>query len=199
MPEIVYRFLLFALIHSLLAVQSVRKLICRTQTMSRFYRLVYNFVALVSFAWVVAALTHPGSPELYAVTGYPAVVLRGIQGGALIVLCYCAAQTGLGEFLGIRQILTGEESAPLITQKGCYRHVRHPQYALAVIVLLAAPTVTVDYALFTLLATIYFIVGSFIEEARMCQIFGDDYRRYQRDVPMFFPRPKIITTKPKGT
>ena len=191
MPEIIGRFMLFALIHSLLATDAVKNWVCRRRRMvTRFYRLGYNVLALGSFTWVLEAL--PGSPVLYTIPGYPAVILRSVQICALILLCCCAAQTGIGEFTGIRQMLTGQESAPLFTRSGCYRLVRHPQYALAVIFLLATPTMTVNYGLFTLLSILYFILGGYLEESRLRNTFGDDYRRYQAEVPMFVPRWRSI-------
>lgn len=186
MPEIVVRFMLFALIHSLLATDAVKGRVCRLRTVTRLYRLGYNFLALGSFAWVLEAL--PGSPILYSIPGYPAVILHSVQACALILLCRCAAQTGLGEFAGISQMLTGKETAPQFTRSGCYRMVRHPQYTLAVIFLLAAPTVSLNYAFFTLLAALYFALGGYIEESRLRGTFGDDYHRYQTEVPMFVPR-----------
>ena len=187
MPEIVSRFMLFALIHSLLAADAVKERICRQRrTVTRFYRLGYNVLALGSFAWVLAAL--PDSTALYAISGYPAVILRCVQALAFILLCRCATQTGLGEFTGISQVLTGQEKAPQFIRGGCYRRVRHPQYSLAVIFLLAAPTVSINCAVFTFLAVIYFVLGAYIEESRLCVTFGDDYRRYRIEVPRFVPR-----------
>jgi methanethiol S-methyltransferase len=186
MPQIVYRFLLFALIHSLLATEMVKRLLCRNrQQRTRYYRLLYNLLAAGSAVWLLAAL--PGSRELYALSGYPQLFLRLFQACALILLCRCAAQTGLSEFLGIRQLLIKEDEAPLFTREGCYALVRHPQYTLAIVFLVASPTMTVNHALFTLLSAGYFFLGGIIEETRLCGIFGGDYRRYQREVPMFLP------------
>lgn len=194
MPEIVGRFMLFALLHSLLATDAVKRRVCRQRTVTRFYRLGYNFLALGSFAWVLAAL--PDSPVLYAFSGYPAVILRGIQAGALILLCRCAAQIGLGGFAGVSQMLTGQENAAQFTRDGGYRLVRHPQYSLAVIFLLATPTVSVNYALFALLSVFYFVLGAYIEESRLGTTFGDDYRRYQIEVPLFVPR--LVNLRPRS-
>ncbi len=188
MPDIVYRFLLFALIHSLLAMERAKEFLCRNRpARTRCYRLAYNLLALGSFAWVLAALA--GSPVLYTLSGYQGGTLRAVQGCALILLCRCAAQTGPGEFLGIRQLLTTAEQPPFLTRKGCYGHVRHPQYTLAVIMLLAAPTMNVNYLLFTSLAILYFILGALVEESRLCRLFGEEYRRYRREIPMFLPTP----------
>lgn len=188
MPEIVWRFLLWALSHSLLATDRVKERLCRNRPLlSRNYRIGYNLVALGSFAWVAAAF--PGSQTLYALSGFPCLVLRGVQLCALLLLCRCAAQTGLGEFLGLSRLMTGTEEPPRFTRSGCYARVRHPLYSLATVILVAAPTVTVNHLLFTLLSALYFLLGGAIEETRLCERFGDDYRRYREEVPMFLPLP----------
>jgi len=186
MPEIAGRFVLFALIHSLLATNTVKGWVCRHRSITRIYRLTYNLLALGSFAWVLATL--PDSPVLYTISGIPAVILRGFQACALLMLCRCAAQTGLGDFIGISQLMTGQENAPQFTRSGCYRVVRHPQYTLAVLFLLATPGMSANFALFTLLSVLYFAIGGYIEEDRLRNTFGVEYCRYQTEVPMFIPR-----------
>jgi len=37
--------------------------------------------------------------------------------------------------------------------------------------------------------TLYFIVGSRLEEIRLIHLFGDSYREYRRAVPALFPLP----------
>ncbi len=188
MPEIVSRFLLFTLFHSLLAMETVKKLLRSNRPAgTRFYRPVYTILAAGSMVWLLAAL--PDTRILYALSGNPRVILLATQGCALLLLCTCAAQSGLGQFLGISQLLTGKECAPRFTRDGCYGKVRHPQYTLAVVLLLATPTMTVNHLIFTSLSAAYFILGSFLEESRLRELFGDDYRRYQQDVPMFVPNP----------
>jgi protein-S-isoprenylcysteine O-methyltransferase Ste14 len=187
MPDIVGRFIIFAIVHSLLATDNVKSRVCsRWHAAVRSYRLVYNILAVGSLAWVLAALT--GSPVLYTLPHPFALLFRIIQTAALVLLCRCAIQTGLADFLGIRQLRTGQERIVPFTRDGCYRLVRHPQYSLAVVFLAAAPVMSVNGALFTLLSLIYFGIGGYLEEVRLVEIFGNDYRRYQGEVPMFVPR-----------
>jgi protein-S-isoprenylcysteine O-methyltransferase Ste14 len=35
--------------------------------------------------------------------------------------------------------------------------------------------------------TLYIVVGATLEERDLVETFGDDYRRYQREVPMIVP------------
>ena len=80
------------------------------------------------------------------------------------------------------------ETPLIVVTTGCYHHVRHPQYTLAVILLVATPKMSVNFAILTLLSTLYFIWGGYIEERRLLSVCGDEYRRYQMTTPMFIPR-----------
>ena len=40
--------------------------------------------------------------------------------------------------------------------------------------------------------TLYLVIGSRFEERKLVNIYGDDYQRYQQDVPQFFPRLKKV-------
>ena len=202
MPELFQRFLIFALIHSLLATETAKNIICRTNKMvatettqnilcrnnsiiTRYYRLSYNLLAGTSFLWVLAAPSD--SRLLYALSGFPQIMCRALQMYAGILFCWCTVQTDFLEFAGIRQLWKKMEQAPVLIRHGCYRRVRHPQYSLAIIILFASPTMNVTYLLFSFLALFYFIVGGLLEESRLYRLFGEEYRRYQQEIPMFVP------------
>jgi methanethiol S-methyltransferase len=46
---------------------------------------------------------------------------------------------------------------------------------------------SVSTILINIIISIYFIVGSFLEERKLVREFGDDYRQYQQTVSMLFP------------
>jgi protein-S-isoprenylcysteine O-methyltransferase Ste14 len=187
MPQLIWRFLCFVLLHSLFAADFVKAWTAvHWPSSRRWYRLIYNILALTSFWWVMSAL--PGSPRLYAAPAPALPVLFGIQMVALLLLCRCAAQTGLGDLLGFRQLRHDNETPPTVVTTGCYRHVRHPQYSLAVILLVATPEMSVNFAILTLLTILYFIWGGYIEEHRLLSVCGDEYRHYRMTTPMFIPR-----------
>ncbi|MCL5960210.1 MAG: isoprenylcysteine carboxylmethyltransferase family protein [Chloroflexi bacterium] len=73
---------------------------------------------------------------------------------------------------------------------GIYRHVRHPQYTGILLITLALlfhwPTI-VTIPMWPILVYTYYRLAR-REERVAEEIFGDDYRRYRRETPMFIPR-----------
>ncbi len=76
--------------------------------------------------------------------------------------------------------------APLVV-RGPYRIVRHPLYAAFLALTWATPVLTTDRLLFNVLWTVWIVLGTVLEERDLVATLGDDYRAYQRHVPMLLP------------
>jgi protein-S-isoprenylcysteine O-methyltransferase Ste14 len=110
---------------------------------------------------------------------------------AAVALVAAPAGYDLGAFLGVRQLRAGISGAAddePFRISTLHRFVRHPWYALCLAILW-----TRDMRLSGLVAaiaiTLYFLVGSRLEERKLVERFGDRYRRYQERVPAWVPRP----------
>jgi methanethiol S-methyltransferase len=68
-----------------------------------------------------------------------------------------------------------------------YKFVRHPIYLGFIIAFWAAPTMTVGHLLFAAVTTIYILLGIYLEEKDLVEMFGDQYREYRKRVSMLFP------------
>lgn len=188
MTDFIARLFVFALLHSLLAIPALQRRIREIfPRAGRFYRLSYNLVALVTFFWAMSAWHL--SPVVYIVPGAGSLFFHFIQLMCLVLLVRCAAQTGIGDFLGLWQ-LRGISSGQRLVTTGCYAKVRHPLYVLSVIFLALNPVMTIKWLIFSVFSTLYFIIGARIEERRLVAEFGETYRRYQEQVPMFIPGKK---------
>ena len=108
-----------------------------------------------------------------------------------MLLGYILALTGIGIFIhGWRQVHRGRRENRLVTD-GLYRYVRHPQYTGLFLALFGEgivhwPTLF-SVGLFPLIVLAYAYLAR-REEQQMLTQFGDDYRAYQRQVPMIIPR-----------
>jgi protein-S-isoprenylcysteine O-methyltransferase Ste14 len=88
--------------------------------------------------------------------------------------------------------LAGRKDRELVVQ-GPYSIMRHPLYFFSFLGFLGAGLAFESLVLTLVLATV-FAVGHWPamqrEEARLAELFGDEYERYRRGVPRFLPRPR---------
>jgi len=77
----------------------------------------------------------------------------------------------------------------LVTE-GPYAYVRHPQYAGLFIIMIGMliqwPTIITAF-MFPVLVFVYYRLSK-REESEMIRIFGDVYKKYMEETPMFIPR-----------
>ena len=185
--DFILRFLIFAAVHSLLAIprlkQQLREL---TGLNAHWYRLTYNVLSLVLFGWVV--LAWQSTRVIYLVPGVWNLVMQGLQGLSLIAMLLCLRQTGLGRFLGFTPESAGQDS---LTTAGCHAVVRHPLYLLGLLFFLLNPVMTTRWLTLTVIGTAYVIIGGLVEERRLLRQFGTSYARYQQNVPFLLPRLRL--------
>ncbi len=187
-PQVLYAlaWMTFGAGHSLLAGAGAKALL--RPLLGRGYRLAYNLFAGLHFAliaWVGAAL----------LGDRPAFVLPVAAKGGLLAIHLCG-WAGLlwsmryydgARFLGLTQLRHPErpEDEPL-RRDGPHRCVRHPLYAFAFLVLWGAAVNPLGLAT-AFWASLYLLIGSRLEERRLLALYGEDYVRYQRQVPAFVP------------
>ena len=153
-----------------------------------FYAEMYGFPLtiyfLARFFGLDLAWTEGGN--LWAqLFGDPAAHMVAMALGYAIVFAGATMVAG-----GWRRIHQARREGRLMTE-GVYSMVRHPQYTGLFIIVFGEgivhwPTV-VSVAAFPIIVLAYTVLAR-KEEGQMLEEFGDEYRQYQRQVPMFIPR-----------
>eukprot|EP01083_Nonionella_stella_P103695 296382_1 len=64
-----------------------------------------------------------------------------------------------------------------------YKFVRHPMMTAGLCTLWLSPVMTYDRFVFSILFTIYVVIGVHLEEKDLHQEFGDKYKQYSENVP----------------
>jgi len=107
-------------------------------------------------------------------------------GFAGVALMY-ATLTSLGK--NLTDTVSTRADATLVT-RGPYRYVRHPFYVTAALLMLAATLLSANVliAVSGLVVIVLLVLRTPLEEQKLIEKFGDDYRGYIATTGRFFPR-----------
>ncbi len=166
----------FGLIHSVLAAIGIKyrfRAAFGDRAYEGFYRLIYNILSIITFVPVMLLIVLSPSTILWQVPAPWAAVFRGIQLVGLFALTAAVLQADPLRFVGVRQALAFWQAKPLplppepLQVGGFYGLVRHPLYLFSLLVLWPTPVMTDAFLGFTVGSTVYFIIGSRLEEKRL--------------------------------
>lgn len=95
------------------------------------------------------------------------------------------------ELFGVKQAVSHALGRPLepptFRERLFYRWVRHPLMLGFLIAFWATPTMSQGHLLFAGVTTLYVLIAIQIEERTLVYLHGEQYRSYQRRVPMLLP------------
>ncbi len=93
----------------------------------------------------------------------------------------------------LRHVNNRPPKALPLTVQGPYKLVRHPLYFLSLLMIWSSPDISADRMLFNVLWSVWIVIATRLEEKDLVAEFGNEYRNYQKEVPMLIP------LKKKGT
>jgi protein-S-isoprenylcysteine O-methyltransferase Ste14 len=183
-----YLCLAFFIQHSIMARKSFH------QRLARLMPAQYGapFYAIISGVFVIGlvVLWQESNYTLFTVLGNLRFLFRGIFFLAIACVLW-ALGVGFLDLYRLRPIVhdlrgTEPKPVPLVT-KGPYRRIRHPLYVSSLFLLWSFPDLTLDRLLLNTLFTFWVIAGILLEERDLVDAVGQEYRDYQRKVPMVLP------------
>lgn len=182
----------WATLHSLLASRPVKARVRERfgQQTDRWYRAAFVAVTGLTLWPVVYLLLRLPSRLVYTVPGPWSWLMHAGQLLAVAAIVGSVRQVGgFRRFVGIEQ-WQGKITQPDTLQIGrFYGCVRHPMFLSAMTLIWLTPTITVTLLTGYVVATLYFVAATFLEENKLVATFGDTYRAYQQRVPRLIPRP----------
>jgi len=155
------------------------------------YRIFYNLLAiltLVPILWYQFSLPRE---VLFAWSGlwrFPQVILLVY---ALVMFLGGKRNYDMGYFLGTRQWQDHQTGQPQVKlpfrSGGVLKFVRHPWYSGGLALVWAFGPVTDVNLPGRVVFSLYFLVGSLLEERKLRRELGQEYSEYCRRVPMLVP------------
>lgn len=139
----------------------------------------------------VVLFWQPTETVLYTLQGFTRWSARGIFFLSIIGFGWGAWTLKSFDPFGVKPIRAHLAGKPLethpFTLQGPYLWVRHPLYFFAIVMMWSCPDGSTDRLLFNVLWTAWIYVGTVFEEKDLLSDFGQQYRAYQRKVPMLIP------------
>jgi protein-S-isoprenylcysteine O-methyltransferase Ste14 len=156
----------------------------------RYYGAIYSIASGVALTLYVVLYQRSGI-EFFRLEGLALWVARTCSLLAILAFAWAIRALGSFDLFGLRPIkahLHGRSDEPVpFVVRGPYQWVRHPLYFCVLVMIWASPEITADRLLLNVLWTAWIVVGTILEERDLLADFGDDYRGYQRKVPMLIP------------
>lgn len=197
----------FAAVHSVLATRTVKRKagdVVGQKRRDGGYRVFFVAQSLLSFAALLAYAAHLPKQTVYRVKGPAALLLRLGQAAGALHLLAGLRQIGFRRWAGIENLQALHAGRPippgpvaqgpevmdngLLDAGGIFNWSRHPLNFSGIPIFWLTPHMTTRRLSFNLVSTVYFVLGSMHEEARLADAYGKHYRRYASGrVPFFLP------------
>ena len=181
---------LYGMAHSLLASLRAKAQARRWfgPTADRWFRLLYNFIAVVTLLPVLILPVILIDKEIYSIPMPWTLISFAGQALVVVILIVGLKQTGISAFAGIRQLFAPENvDPPKLVTGGLYRYMRHPLYTAGLLFIWLIPVMTWNLLAINLGLTAYIIIGAHFEERKLQHEFGEAYRAYKQKTPMLIP------------
>ena len=198
MKLLAFFWLAYFCIHSALASLRVKRCFAlRYPENARFYRIAFNLVSLVLLLPILWQMNRDPGPIWWTWHGWQAWLGNALALAAIAGFVVSLRHYDGKEFLGLRQMQTetGDfgnaaaiEDREEFRISPFHRYVRHPWYFFSLI-LIWTRDMNGAMLVSAVLLTLYFIVGSLLEERKLIARHGDAYRRYAQRVPGLIPLP----------
>ena len=197
--ELLFIFwLAYFFIHSALASFRVKRWFAlRHPKKVSFYRAGFNLVSLILLLPILWQMHRYPGAIWWTWHGWAAWLGNGLALAAIVGFVASLRHYDGKEFLGLRQVQASEAESEAIGTindmeefriSPLHRYVRHPWYFFS-LVLIWTRDMNGAMLVSAVLLTLYFVIGSRLEERKLIARHGDAYRRYVQCVSGLIPLP----------
>ena len=173
------------------------------RSLKNYYAWYRLFYVLLSFVLLVPLIKYTSSMDneiiIEWVSPWSVIRIMMMWGSLLTFFWAFFFNYDSLSFFGIRQILNFGKTKIInpaleIKKNGLLGIIRHPMYLCLIIYLWCQTFRMVDIIVNSIL-TIYVLIGTILEEKKLVLEFGDNYIKYQQEVPMLIPFKKRLKSQ----
>lgn len=191
-------WLSYFLLHSWLASLRIKYWIANHYpAVTPWYRLIFNGVAITLILPPAAYMWHLQGELLWQWQGFSAWIAHGLALLALGLFFWSLRFYDSREFLGLRQVrmrIQQVEDQEHFQISPLHRFVRHPWYSIG-LVLVWSQEMDPARLVSAVMISLYFLIGSRVEERKLTILHGEIYREYRKRVPGLMPSPWSYLTQ----
>ncbi len=188
----------YFVIHSLLASITIKQWVATHHPYwMPGYRMGFNVLSVVLLLPILLLSYQWHSEPLWQWPSILGWVMNAIALLTVVAFYYSLRYYDMAEFSGTRQ---WRERNRLVTDQenfvigDFHRFVRHPWYTMGIILIWCRELDAV-MLVSAIMLTLYFVIGSRIEEKKLRHYYGETYQRFQQRVPGLIPRPWRYLTR----
>jgi methanethiol S-methyltransferase len=177
-------WLIFFVVHSLLAAERTKEFVARFFGNSRrFYRLFYTIISTATLIFMLVLNGSIPSEHFFRNDGVVRYLSLMFTTFGVMTIQLSFRQYDFKSFVGFR------EEPKELKIGGILKRVRHPIYSGIILItigfFLFIPNVPTMISCICIL--LYLPVGIYLEERKLIKTFGDEYRHYKTEVPTIMP------------
>lgn len=192
-------FVAFAALHSALARRAPKRLVERLLG-PLWVRPLFVAISGLTLA-ALLYLWRPLAGTLWHAGGAARWVLSLLFAASVGGLAWAASCIDYADFLGIRPLQRSARGQARksagFSARGPYAYCRHPMYGFLLAALWVGPVMTFGRLEFAVLASLYLLAGTLLEERNLRAELGEIYDDYRENVPMWLPR--LSPWRPPGS
>ena len=178
---------IYCVLHSVMASEGIKKNLRRKMKNYKWYRLWYTLFAFVFLVVIVYYQVMMSTIELFNRSNFTFIVGIVLSFSGLVLMLVCI-QKYFMSLSGLRSLIV-ENFSNQLQVTGIHKYVRHPLYLGTFLFIWGLFFLLPFLSLFiaNVVITVYTLIGIELEEQKLVLEFGEDYRRYQREVPKLIP------------